>query len=128
MVDVTKFHSTQHDVQKDAWKTNDLQISQRKEKQIDYILIKRRHMKYSEDAGANDMIHMGIDHRCVMATFVFNTPKKDGTCRTKNDTARRSRTTQSVPRATWMWKCRPTTRSRPRTTQSVPSATLTRRK
>ena len=29
MAAVTKFHSTQHDVQKDASKTNDLQISQR---------------------------------------------------------------------------------------------------
>ena len=48
------------------------------EKQIDCILIKRRHLKYNKDAEANAMIHIGIDHRCVMATFVINTPKKDG--------------------------------------------------
>ena len=27
LADVTKFHSTQHDIQKDAWETHDLQIS-----------------------------------------------------------------------------------------------------
>ena len=47
------------------------------EKQIDYILIKRQHMKYSRDAEANDMIHMGSGHRCVMATFVNTTAKTD---------------------------------------------------
>ena len=46
------------------------------EKQIDCILIKRRHLKYSEHAEANDMIHMGSDHRCVMATFVINAQKR----------------------------------------------------
>ena len=34
------------------------------EKQIYYIIIKRRHLKYNKDAEANDMIHMGSDHRC----------------------------------------------------------------
>ena len=34
------------------------------EKQIDYIFIRGRHLKYSKDAEANDMIHMGSDHRC----------------------------------------------------------------
>ena len=38
------------------------------EKQIDYILTKRRYLKHIKDAEANDMIHMGSDHRCVMAT------------------------------------------------------------
>ena len=47
------------------------------EKQIDCILIKRRHLKYSKDAEANDMIHMGSEHRCVMATCAINTPKKE---------------------------------------------------
>ena len=48
-----------------------------KEKQIDHILIKRRHLKYSKDAEANDMIHMGSDHRCVMATFTISMPGKN---------------------------------------------------
>ena len=42
------------------------------ERQIDNKLIKRRHPRFSQDAEANDIIHMGIDHRCVMATFVIN--------------------------------------------------------
>ena len=54
------------------------------EKQTYYILIQRRHLRYSKDAEANDMIHMGSDHRCVMATFVINTPKQDGSHDTKN--------------------------------------------
>ena len=48
------------------------------EKQIDYIITKRRHLKYNKDAEANDMIHMGSHHRCVMATFKITTPKRDG--------------------------------------------------
>ena len=48
-----------------------------KEKQIDYILTKRRYLKNVKDAEANDMIHMGSDHRCIMATFLINTPGKD---------------------------------------------------
>ena len=48
------------------------------EKQIDFILTKRSYLRYNKDAEANDMIHMGSDHRCVMATFTITTPKKDG--------------------------------------------------
>ena len=47
------------------------------EKQIDYILTKRRYLRYNKDAEANDMIHMGSDHRCVMATFTITTPGKN---------------------------------------------------
>ena len=43
------------------------------EEQIDYILTKRRHLKHVKDAEANDMIHMGSDHRCVMATLTIST-------------------------------------------------------
>ena len=42
-------------------------------KLIEYIIIKRRHLKLNRDAEANDMIHMGSDHRCVMATFTITT-------------------------------------------------------
>ena len=48
-----------------------------KEKQIDYILNKRRYLRNVKDAEANDMIHMGSDHRCVMATFLINTPENN---------------------------------------------------
>ena len=49
----------------------------RKEKQIDYILTKRRYMRHVKDGEANDMIHMGSDHRCVMATFLITMLGKD---------------------------------------------------
>ena len=47
-----------------------------KEKQIDYILTKRRFLRNVKDAEANDMIHMGSDHRCVMATFLIDMPER----------------------------------------------------
>ena len=34
-------------------------------------------MRSVKDAEANDMIHMGSDHRCIMATFLINTPGKN---------------------------------------------------
>ena len=37
------------------------------EKQLEYILIDRKHYSWSSDVEANDTIHMGSDHRCVMA-------------------------------------------------------------
>ena len=58
------------------------------EKQIDYNIIKSRHLQYNKDAAANDMIHMGSDHRCVMATFMITTLKKDGHRKIKKDKAR----------------------------------------
>ena len=48
-----------------------------KEKQIDYILTKRRYLRNVKDAEAYDMIHMGSDHRCVMATYLINAPEKN---------------------------------------------------
>ena len=35
----------------------------------------RKHYCWIKDAEANDMIHMGSDHRCVMAKFEI--PKKN---------------------------------------------------
>ena len=55
-----------------------------KEKQIDYILTKRRYLRNVKDAEANDMIHMGSDHRCVMATFLINMPEKKSNVRRGN--------------------------------------------
>ena len=37
-----------------------------------------------KDAEANDMIHMGSDHRCNMATFLINTLGKDTHARREN--------------------------------------------
>ena len=55
-----------------------------KEKQIDYILTKRRYLRNAKDAEANDMIHMGSDHRCIMASFLINTPEKNTHVRREN--------------------------------------------
>ena len=55
-----------------------------KEKQIDYILTRRRYLRNVKDAEANDMIHMGSDHRCVMATFLINMPEKKINVRREN--------------------------------------------
>ena len=35
-------------------------------------------LRYDQDAEANDMIHKGSDHRCVMATFTITTLGKSG--------------------------------------------------
>ena len=37
------------------------------ERQLDYILVNRKYLTHSGDAEANDMIHMGSDHRSVVA-------------------------------------------------------------
>ena len=47
------------------------------EKQIDYILTKRRYLRHKKDAEAHDMIHMGSGHKCVMATFTITMPGKN---------------------------------------------------
>ena len=41
------------------------------EKQLDYILVNKTYYKWSRDAEVNNMIHMGSDHRCVMARLVI---------------------------------------------------------
>ena len=57
-----------------------------KEKQIDYILTKRRYLRNVKDAEANDMIHMGSDHRCVMATFLTRRTPMTGEKTKKHET------------------------------------------
>ena len=51
-------------------------------KQLDYILTDKQHYSWSRDAEANDTIHMGSDHRCVMAKFEI--PKDRGKSRHTN--------------------------------------------
>ena len=46
------------------------------EKQLDYILINRKYLKHSRDAEANNMTHIGSDHRSVMARFVIPVSKQ----------------------------------------------------
>ena len=41
-------------------------------------------MRNVKDAEANDMIHVGSDHRCIMATFLINTPGKNTHARREN--------------------------------------------
>ena len=73
--------------------------SQGNEKQIDYILTKRRHLKHIKDAEANDMIHMGSDHRCVMAILTISMPGKNSNhkdMKGKHDTVKRERSAQTA--------------------------------
>ena len=69
------------------------------EKQVDYILKKRRHLKRIKDAEANDMIHMGSDHRCVMAIFTISMLGKNFNhtdMKGNHDTVERERSTQTA--------------------------------
>ena len=59
------------------------------EKQIDYILTERTYVRYNKDAEANDMIHMGSDHRCFMATFTITTLGKSSHHKTTTENAKK---------------------------------------
>ena len=59
-------------------------------KQSDYILTKRRYLRNVKDAEANDMIHMGSDHRCVVATFMITMFGKNIHIKNKKKTRRLS--------------------------------------
>ena len=50
-------------------------------KQLDYILTDRKHYQWSRDAEVSDTIHMGSDHRCVMARFEIPKKKEKGKSR-----------------------------------------------
>ena len=39
------------------------------EKQLDYVLLDKKHLTWSRDAESTDILHKGSDHRCVMARF-----------------------------------------------------------
>ena len=52
---------------------------------MDYTLVDRKLLYWSRDAEANDMIHMGTDHRCVMPQFLITAPKKSPTTKTHCD-------------------------------------------
>ena len=56
-----------------------------KEKQLDCVVIVRRNRRYCTDAEANDMIHLGTDHRSVTAHFRFPC-KKEGLENKKTET------------------------------------------
>ena len=83
-------------------KTSQIQttfISPKGNEKIDYILTKRRHLKHIKDAEANNMIHMGSDHRCVMAAFTVSMPGKNSNnkdMKRKHDTVKRERSTQTA--------------------------------
>ena len=61
-------------------KKTDKQVTYRNpegaEKQLDYILTKRKYLTYSGNAEANNMINMGSDNRIGMAQFVIPAPNK----------------------------------------------------
>ena len=60
---------------KQADKQTTFRSANGQEKQLDCTLTSRRHLKFSKNAEVNDMLHMGSDHRSVMAQFVI--PSKD---------------------------------------------------
>ena len=76
-----------------------------KEKQIDYILTKRRHWRNVKDAEANDMIHMGSDHRCVMATFLINMLEKKINVRKENSKYETNMLNTKKMTITTTWNC-----------------------
>ena len=43
----------------------------------------KKHFSWSKDEEANDMIHMGSDHRCVMAKFEIPEKARKTSCRNK---------------------------------------------
>ena len=51
-------------------------------------------LKYNKDAEANDMIHMGSDHRCATETFMITAPKRDVHRKIQKGQARDNKTRQ----------------------------------
>ena len=51
------------------------------EKQLDYILLDKKHQSWSRDAESTDILHMGSHHRCVMAKFEIPTKEVKGKSR-----------------------------------------------
>ena len=47
------------------------------DKQLDFILVNRKYLRWSKDAAAIDVIHMESDHRSVMAQFVIPAKEKE---------------------------------------------------
>ena len=84
MVDVKRLLRAEHDVQKNAAETDVLRISEREGKTNRLHFDQEKILRNVKDAKANDMIHMGSDHRCVMATFLVNMPEKKINVRREN--------------------------------------------
>ena len=76
MADVAEIRRAEQMYRKIHQKLVKLKTPDGVEKQLDYILVNRKNLKHSRDAEANDMIHMGSDHRSVMARFVIPASKK----------------------------------------------------
>ena len=48
------------------------------ETQLNYVLVDQQHQSWSRDAESTDILHMGSDHRCVMAKFEIAKEKAKG--------------------------------------------------
>ncbi len=70
------------------------------EKQLGYILIDKKHYCWSKDAEANDMIHMGSDHGCVMAKFEIPLTTK----RTRHNEATSEKFDGDAKKKSWLIK------------------------
>ena len=58
----------------------------RKRNSWDCVVIDRRNRRYCTDAEANDMIHLGSDHRSVTSHFRFLCAKKKRIGKQKTET------------------------------------------
>ena len=54
------------------------------EKQLDYILLDKKLLSWSRDAESTDILHMGSDHRCVIAKFEITAKEVKGKPRQSN--------------------------------------------
>ena len=95
MADVAEIRRAEHHVQKTPEKQGTYRNPKGVEKQLDYILVNRKYLKYSRDAEAIDMIHMGSDHRSIMTEPVIPAPKKKGS-QEEYETWRKNSTTDSI--------------------------------
>ena len=77
MGDAAEICCAEHNVHRDAWEASYVQDTERCEKQLGCILVFRKDLSCSRDAEANDMIHMGSDHRSVMAQFLIPASQKE---------------------------------------------------
>ena len=77
LVDVNDYSALNTMFRKTPQKQTSFVSPKGKKNTLTTFLTKRRYLGNVKDAEANDMIHVGSDHRCVMATFLINMLGKD---------------------------------------------------
>ena len=92
MADDTELRSTDTMYRKTSERQATYRTPKGVEKQLGCTLVDRKHMSCRGDAEANDVIHVGSDHRSAMAQFVIIAAKKEVS--QKKHTAKRSTSQQ----------------------------------